>query len=293
MKGSTFLLHVYISCIHHSWALLYNESRAVLFANLAGASYCSSDELRDWDCGSKCDAVKDVSHTKVCSASSTQAFVALWEGKCIVSFKGTNTPGDILKDLETWHDTFPWTQCSGCQVHAGFLATYNSLRECIQTSLKELGCAPGSSIRTTGHSLGAAANALAMVDLTNSGWIIEESYDFARPRVGDEHFAEILSTTFGDRSWRITRKRDPIPLVPSYLVDLHWTHSRPEVYYKNEIRDGYEMCSDPKDHSHCSENNTIDPLYIFEHEYYMDIVIGSLSCRWWTNASSGSGHIII
>jgi len=250
-----------------------------MFANIAGASYCSDKEVSAWDCGNKCDAVKEVSSVKICRNGSTSSFVALWEGQCIVSFKGTNSPEDILHDLEISHSPVPWAVCPGCEVHDGFLSTFGQIQECIETSLNELGCPKGSSIRTTGHSLGAAVQALAMIHLSHAGWKIEESYDFARPRVGNENTANYLNKHFGDRTWRVTRKRDPIPLLPFYLVDVHWTHSMPEVYYKDQVSDGYEMCSDPADHSHCSEKNKVNPVYIFNHEFYMGITIGSFNCK--------------
>jgi predicted lipase len=229
----------------------------------------------------------------VCEAIGTQAFVALWEDGCIVSFKGTNNPVDAFRDLEAWHEVLPWDSCPGCNVHAGFLSTYMALRGCVMKSLRENGCREGSPIKTTGHSLGAAASALAMVDLSHSGWIVEESYDFGRPRVGDEVFARTFNARFSAKSWRITHKLDPIPMLPFHVIDLNWTHTEPEFHYKGDVLDGYEMCTDPDDHTHCIEQYTPSAIHILDHVHYMDVRIGTSGCKWFSESLPMNSQISI
>lgn len=273
------LISAVICAIPVAVAVEYNESRAILFANLAGASYCRDDFLHAWDCGAKCDAVKGVSSIKLCSAGGTKAFVALWEGKCVISFKGTNRPIDVIRDGAVTHKNIPWGGCPGCLVHGGFLDDYMVLQSCIKAQLKANACHEGSAIRSTGHSLGAAASSLAMMDLYQSGWIIEESYDFGRPRVGGEDYAKVFNAFFGSSSWRVTHARDPIPMIPFYIVDFHWTHTEPEAYYVGDNKDGHVMCTDPSNHTGCIEQHTFDATHILDHEHYMDVSIGTFGCR--------------
>merc|ERR1711976_1125310 len=106
--------------------------------------------------------------------------------------------------------------------------------------------------RTTGHSLGAAMNSLAMIELTDAGWVIEESYDFGKPRTGDSNFAATHKRLFQDKPvWRVTHGEDPVPQVPpTDLLDLKWQfqHVEPEIYYPGDVMGGYAQC-EADDHS--------------------------------------------
>lgn len=148
-----------------------------------------------------------------------------------------------------------------------------------KAQLKANGCHEGSAIRSTGHSLGAAASSLAMMDLHQSGWIVEESYDFGRPRVGGEEYAKAFNALFGSKSWRVTHAQDPIPMIPEYIADFHWTHTEPEAYYVGDNKDGHVMCIDPNNHSGCIERYTFNPIHILDHEHYMGVSIGTFGCR--------------
>jgi hypothetical protein len=211
--------------------------------------------------------------------------VGLWEGKAIVSFEGTHDVLSAIKDLEFWHTSTGWPQCDNCKVHDGFLSEYNSLRVCVQESLASLGFPSGSAIRTTGHSLGASINSLAMLDLEKEGWSIEESYDFGRPRTGDEQFASTWNSQFSGRAWRVTHARDPVPQVPpaDLIVDWHFEHGFPEVFYPKSVDDGHIICSDFADgHINCAEQYrdlALDLLNTDDHLDYMGVSTSPLGCK--------------
>jgi len=261
----------------------YDESRAIEYAKFAGAAYCSAKSLLKWDCGSKCSA--DVSSVNICQGDSTKAWVGIWEGKAIVSFEGTHNVDSAIKDLEFWHTSTGWSQCDNCKVHDGFLSEWDSLRVCVQETLATLGFSSGSTIRTTGHSLGAAINNLAMMDLEKSGWHIEESYDFGKPRTGDEVFASTWNSMFWGRAWRVTHSRDPVPQVPpaDLIVDWHFTHVDPEVFYHGSVSKGYVICSNVEDsHVNCAEQYrdlALDLLNTGDHLDYMGVDTSPLGCK--------------
>jgi len=148
------------------------------------------------------------------------------------------------------------------------------VKQCIHTALRGTGCPTGSAIRTTGHSLGAAMNSIAMLDLTNAGWRIEESYDFGKPRVGDTNFAAAHNSLLQGKVWRITHAEDPVPQVPpdQLIVDWRFEHVEPEIYYPGDVSGGYQKCVSAHDDTQCVEqywNVPIDLLHIADHLDYM------------------------
>jgi hypothetical protein len=261
----------------------YDESRALEYVKFAGAAYCSQSALESWSCGSKCSAV--VSDVTVCNGNHVRAFVGKWEDKCLVSFEGTSDITSAIKDLEFLHSAVPWNGCEGCKVHGGFLDEYNSVRGGVKAVLAGTGCPVGSEIRTTGHSLGAAMNSLAMMDLTDAGWIIEESYDFGKPRTGNSEFAAAHNKLLGNRTFRVTHGRDPVPQVPpdQLVVDWHFEHVEPEVYYPGTVAEGHIQCNDVESSAKdCVEqywNLAIDILHLNDHLTYMEAQTSIFGCE--------------
>lgn len=260
----------------------YSEARALEYAKLAGAAYCSQESLETWSCGYKCSA--DLSSVTVCNGQNTKAYVGLWEGQCLVSFQGTSNIGSAWEDIQFWKKGIDWAECDGCHVHSGFLDEYTAVRQCVQTALRGTGCAEGSQIRTTGHSLGASMNSLAMVDLTDAGWIIEESYDFGKPRTGDSNFAANHNRLFQNKPiWRVTHGWDPVPqMPPTDLLDFEWhfEHVKQEIYYPGDVMGGYALCN-VDDHTCGVEVHWDAPLNLLnidDHLNYMGIETSIFGC---------------
>merc|ERR1712048_203763 len=139
------------------------------------------------------------------------------------------------------------------------------------------------NIRTTGHSLGAAINGLAMMDLTKDGWDIEESYDFGKPRTGDSNYAKAYDALFKGKAWRVTHAEDPVPQLPpdELIVDWRFEHTEPEIYYKGKVSDGHQECTKAHDDTECAEqywNVPIDLLHIPDHLDYMGVDTSFFGC---------------
>jgi len=269
----------------------YNESRAIEYAKLAGAAYCPSESLRQWNCG-QCSAKVDVSSVRVCSSTwdNTQAFVAKWDGKCLVSVEGTQKWASMMTDLEIYFaapSKFS-DDCYNCTVHAGYLQTWNGLRPCIVDMLAEIGCGTndGMKLAVTGHSLGAGVSAIAMMDLTKSGWEVAESYNFGMPRTGDSAFAVAFSLAFRGKFWRVTHHKDPIVQVPPDVwpgvgnLSFKYEHVEEEVFYDGNISEGYKICVAAGNLS-CAEQYW-NPIYwdlsFGDHLHYLDVPLGHAGC---------------
>jgi hypothetical protein len=262
-------------------ASAYDEARALEYVKFAGAAYCSQKSLEAWSCGEKCSA--DVSSVTVCNGYKTKAFVGKWEGKCLVSFEGTSNIASFIKDLEFLQKAVSFDGCDGCKVHGGFLDEYHSLQQCVKSALSSTGCPTGSEIRSTGHSLGAAVNSIAMLDLSSAGWIIEESYDFGKPRVGNSNFAAAHNQLLAGKAWRVTHAKDPVPQVPpdQLIVDWHFEHVEPEIYYKGKVASGFQQCTVAHDDTQCAEqywNVPLDLLHIEDHLDYMEQKTSIVGC---------------
>eukprot|EP00928_Gymnodinium_smaydae_P001678 TRINITY_DN10605_c0_g11_i1.p1 TRINITY_DN10605_c0_g11~~TRINITY_DN10605_c0_g11_i1.p1 ORF type:complete len:307 (+),score=24.51 TRINITY_DN10605_c0_g11_i1:47-967(+) len=260
---------------------VFNETLALQFAHLASVAGCPNDSLEDWSCA-KCTV--PVTSVKVCLGSTTKAYVGIWDDTCIIGFEGTHDVFSVITDLRFSHAATPWDTCHDCRVHSGFLAAYQSLRPCLLSTLESRGCKKGSKIRVTGWSLGAAQGTLAMVDLSLAGWTVDASYDFGKPRVGDENFTAMFDTMFKDHGgvWRVTHAMDPVPHLPpaELITNWHFAHVEPEAFYSGVVRDGHKECyreEDPK----CSAqfpSLAFDALHAFDHFTYMDVRMGKAGC---------------
>jgi len=260
---------------------VYSSARATQFAKLAGASYCSANDLATWSCGIKC--LPGVSSVHVCQGGTTKAFVALFEGQCIVSTMGTQEYSAFATDLEFYKQAVSWDGCADCQVHDGFLGEWQSLETCVTASLLDAGCPKGSGIRVTGHSLGGAVSGLAMMSLDAKGWKVSEAYTFGMPRTGDERFAADFNQRFKGVFFRVTHHMDPVVQLPpdQLITNWHFQHVEPEAFYDDAVGSGHSMCSKDGD-SRCSGqyNNVLtDLLHIGDHMVYMDLEIGTVGCK--------------
>lgn len=266
----------------------FSDDRALEYAKLAGAAYCSPDDLAKWDCGSKCTA--DVTSLQYCEGNSTNAYVAIWERRCLVSFMGSKEYESILTDLEIFKHTVKWDVCQNCSVHDGFLYEWQSLEQCVKKQLIALGCPSGSylpftSILVTGHSLGAALTAIAMMALDAHGWSIHEAYMFGMPRVGDEQFAAKFNDLFKDKFFRVTHHMDPVVQLPPSWLPSYWRHVEPEIFYDGVVAAGHQRCEADGDVNCSGQYAGLFPiakdflLHAYDHENYMDIWIGGASCR--------------
>ncbi|KAK5274518.1 hypothetical protein LTR96_001119 [Exophiala xenobiotica] len=121
----------------------------------------------------------------------------------------------------------PFSICSGCQAHSGFLDSWNSAKTIVQGAIDGAKSAnPSYNIVATGHSLGAALATLAAADLRNSGYNIA-LYNYGSPMVGNVPLADFITAQAGG-NYRVTHTNDIVPKLPGY--PLGFAHVSPEYW---------------------------------------------------------------
>merc|ERR1719265_392241 len=87
----------------------YDESQALLHANLVTAAYCgypktTQESLEAWNCGPACDAVEGMSDVKQIwshEKNDAFAFVGKLKGECVLAFRGTSDLAGWITDLSS------------------------------------------------------------------------------------------------------------------------------------------------------------------------------------------------
>jgi triacylglycerol lipase len=137
-------------------------------------------------------------------------FVAAQRDIAIVAFRGTESIGNALTDLETAlirQAIFPGL------VHYGFSraaeAVYPTVRALLTTLDRRL------PIWVTGHSLGGAMASLVAHRLAHEGFPVRAIYSYGSPRPGDRHFRAAYRLP----NYRFVNDNDLVPHLP-----LRWCY---------------------------------------------------------------------
>jgi len=284
-------------CLSSVLGQAYDPAEARVFASLAQAAYCGRnastvDELLQWSCGPCLDSglkivpgsVRATSSKELGAANASFAYTARlaadsrFGDSCVLSIRGTASPANWAKDFQVWKQGVPIEDCEGCRAEHGFYTVWKGIKTGILAALADVGCVPSarvsaeSSVTTnkllvTGHSLGGAVSTLALLSLSNQGYDVRTSFVFESPRVGNHAFAQAFWDIYNESRpvWRITRARDPVPLVPPRV--LGYRHISFEVYYNSS--GDFHICnsSDLREDPTCADQHGLPPslLHVLDH----------------------------
>jgi len=256
--------------------LPFSQDTALKYAQLSVAAYCGypqspTELVESWQCGPACDAVPGMKSVRVVQTPENDdafAFVGKLEDQCVLSFRGTTNFAGWVLDIESGDDANLndfGIDCSfdgkPCRAGRGWVKNYQNIAGHILGNLSDIGCKPGSSITITGHSLGAAQAGVAMIDLNNKGYTIDQSYTFGQPRIGNKAFVSAFEAAFGtQRVMRVTHYYDPVPHLPPSA--LGFSHVPQEVYYERQTSDGYHVCDASGEDKSCADQWYDVPLMI-------------------------------
>jgi hypothetical protein len=190
--------------------IIDSDSRAVGFSLRTGyylcqCSYAAYGGPGDWV---ERLALSDTVRTFECGAF--HGFVAAQRRMAILAFRGTESLGNALTDVETAlirHQIFPGS------VHLGFChaveAVYPTVRVLLSEFDREL------PIFVTGHSLGGAMATLVSHRLWVDGFPVRAVYTYGSPRPGDRHFRDAYELP----NYRFVNDNDLVPHLP-----LRWCY---------------------------------------------------------------------
>jgi len=175
----------------------------------------------------------------ITSGMTSVACVALYPDKNIVSYMGTKTQFDNIKDAfesgKDWIQNFeanlvPFKMSQteigeghpvnlnlndlGGKVHEGFLEELRAVQAKVVLELFKNG-GRAKPVYVTGHSQGGAEAALATRALQAGGFNVVETYTFGAPRAGDKAFVDSVPVSLPVH--RIEFGDDIVPHVPPLL----------------------------------------------------------------------------
>ncbi|CAG8109710.1 unnamed protein product [Penicillium olsonii] len=208
-----------------------------LFAEYSAASYCtnninSTGDALSCDIGN-CASVQSAETTtlwefdRVCSYGNVAGFFAVDKTNelLVLSFRGSRSVSTWIANINTGL-TDVSSLCSGCEAHAGFWESWETVADDVASQLKSAQSTyPGYKVVVTGHSFGGAVAALASASLRNAGTSLE-LYTYGEPRLGNKALATY--TTEQGSLWRVTHTNDIVPRLPP--TSFGFSHPSPEYW---------------------------------------------------------------
>ena len=261
----------------------YDVSRAHLFYELSGASYCQNASIASWSCIPCGRSKQSVVSNKVFYDKRTGArgFAGAFSDASgttmiVFSFRGSEGLNNWLENLhfaKTDHNM----SCAGCKVHSGFYDCWKALKDHgIVVELRRLiATYPSAKVFMTGHSLGAAIAMLAAYELQYEFKIpVDGAWTFGQPRVGNQAFRDFYNDNSPRVTWRLTHWRDPVPHVP--LKSMGFSHIGNEVWYNEDFSTG-KVCDGSGEDPTCS--NSLDfETSVYDHLHYFEETTGENGC---------------
>merc|ERR1719162_1428504 len=252
--------------------------------HFAFAIYCPESEIKNWNCGTHCDAVtlSAVHYQKEVGWSDNiehAAMVAYDEkyGEIVVSFKGTDNSAAFIENWLTNLDFLkqnPILQYPAAGVHSGFWDAWLSLKADVVPAIQEVQSAHSTNkIRVVGHSLGGAMATNAAMDLKLNYGYDTSVVNFGSPRVGNAEYHKALLNEVPH--WRVTHNND---LVPHGIPEAFgFYHASTEVHFPDRTGLNFKTCDGSGEDPSCA-NSCAHWLTCTSIEDHMTYLEQSITC---------------
>lgn len=135
----------------------------------------------------------------------TQCFVALTPKIALVSFRGTESRGDWLRNVNV-----PGRSRNYGVAHRGFLGAFQAVESRLRSALSGIS---GRKLILTGHSLGGALGTVMAAewqDFMPASWVVT----FGQPAVGSGAFRMFFLQHYSGKFFRFVNDDDIVPRVP-------------------------------------------------------------------------------
>lgn len=188
-----------------------------------------------------------------------------------IVFRGSSSIANWIVDLDALkipYSSFP--ECN-CQVHKGFYEAEQRVISSIISEVERLIKLYGyTSVKVTGHSLGAALAQLTSMDLYKAG-LAPSVYNYGQPRTGDQAYSKFATPLVP--LWRVTHDRDTVPHLPLEEKMSFYHVCREEFENENgNFKTCDTSCEDPT----CADQFSADELDSDDHMYYLGLY---MSCE--------------
>ncbi|KAH6893086.1 lipase [Thelonectria olida] len=139
----------------------------------------------------------------------------------VISVRGSSNVRNWITNLE-----FLFSSCSdlssNCKAHSGFKEAWDEVSTAAKAAIAKAKTAnPTYTVVATGHSLGGAVATLAAAYLRKAGYSVD-LYTFGSPRVGNDYFANFVTSQTG-AEYRLTHLDDPVPRLPPIIFGYRHT----------------------------------------------------------------------
>jgi hypothetical protein len=159
-----------------------------------------------------------LAHCQFIDVDDTQCFVAASAKAVVVSFRGTESTGDWLANLNLVSTTRSYGS-----VHRGFLGAFQVVEWALRGALARHANLP---LLITGHSLGGAIATIAAAEW-HGQYGVSAVYTFGQPAVGRSEFCKWFEHKYAGRFTRFVNDDDIVPMVPpGYQHAGHLIHFR-------------------------------------------------------------------
>ncbi|KAI9716541.1 MAG: hypothetical protein M1812_005272 [Candelaria pacifica] len=208
--------------------------RFELMSQYAAASYCFSNNNSTGTpiiCPQhNCPLVESAQATSVYEFQNsrftdTTGFIAVDQTNhlIVLSFRGSAEWRNYASDVQT--TLVPFTLGFNlAAVHLGMkVAWEESETGIVKNLVKAMEEYKGYQVVITGHSLGGGVATLAAVDIRAN--ISAELYTFGAPKVGNQHFVDLVEAS-STKNYRITNSGDPVIRLPP----RYYNHFQPEYH---------------------------------------------------------------
>jgi len=167
-----------------------------------------------------------------------------------VGYKGSTSIENWVTDFDATKSDLDYVPDCNCQVHAGVKMSVDAVYDDVLSEVQRLRGLEETkdfSIKTTGHSFGAALAQITGVYLSSDSFDVS-MINFGQLRVGDAEYAE-WSNVHMPKQFRVTHHKDPIPHLP--FENMGYKHSRWEMY---EDKDHVvRQCDDSGEDRSCAD----------------------------------------